>query len=447
MTPTELAKTIWKAGVHAVGSTHLTSNAISSDGDQLTIAGRKFATTNLRHIEIVGAGKAGKGMVAGCLEGLRSLNERVSISGWVNVPQDCSGAIEDVRLHAARLAGINEPRTEGVAGTQEILRRIASLTDDDLCLVLISGGGSALLPAPVAGISLDDKLRVTQTLAAAGATIQELNSVRRELSLVKGGRLLAGCKAPAVALIVSDVIGDPLDLIASGPTVDRTPTPEVAASVLKKYDPQRQLPAAVYNVLSQPTPSPPTIENNSCHNAIIGSNIVAVEAAANAARQQGLHVINLGSENSGLARDLGPKLFRELQQARDAKSGQGVCVLAGGETTVELVEADRRGRGGRNQDVVLSAIANSFEEGTWQGLALLSGGTDGEDGPTDAAGAYADGDVIRRFKEHRLLPAEYLGVNNAYSCFDAVDALVKTGPTHTNVMDLAVGVFCPPGDS
>lgn len=435
------AVAIWKAGVAAVDSVHLTKSSISCDANNLVISDQSISLATLNHIEIVGAGKAGAGMAEGVLQALSPLPKHISVSGWLNVPGDCVRNLPGIHLHAARPAGINEPTQAGVEGTEEILRRISTLGENDLCIVLISGGGSALLPAPVAGITLSEKLATTRLLASNGAPIDELNVVRSQISRVKGGRLLRHSSASQnIALIISDVVGDPPEIIASGPTVESTHTPEDAINILNRFDPQRERVAeSVYNVLEQ--------DNNtknplpcSVRNFVIGSNKVALDAAAAAAEQLGYHVVNLHSANEGDASQYGEDLFNKLIELRGRLDSRRWCILAGGETTVQLAATKPPGKGGRNQEVVLSAITAYPAPETWEQLVLLSGGTDGEDGPTNAAGAVADADLVRNMLARNICPEEYLQHNNSYPFFDKLDGLLLTGPTHTNVMDLAVGI-------
>ena len=197
LTPRETVEAIWRAAVQAVDSSLLVQRAIQWEGEQLVIAGQVIPLSQLRRIEVVGAGKAGAGMAQGVEEALlRCLPPHdVPLSGWVNVPADCVRPCRSITLHPARSAGINEPTAAGVAGSEEILRRVAALGEGDLCLVLISGGGSALLPAPIEGISLADKVATIRRMSLAGAGIDELNCVRRQLSRIKGGGLARSCRA------------------------------------------------------------------------------------------------------------------------------------------------------------------------------------------------------------------------------------------------------------
>src|SRR5262245_2053375 len=231
------ALAIWHAGLVAVRSDRLVRDNLRVQGDRLVIGPEELPLAKIRRIAVVGAGKAGAGMAAGVEQALgpRLLEEK-QVTGWVNVPADCVRPLAKIQLHAARPAGVNEPTAEGVFGAEKILEIVGSLGPDDLCLCLVSGGGSALLPAPVPGISLADKQALTRHLSAAGANITELNTVRKQLSRIKGGGLARACRAGRlVSLIISDVLGDPLDVIASGPTVPDTGTADDALAILERY--------------------------------------------------------------------------------------------------------------------------------------------------------------------------------------------------------------------
>lgn len=365
--------------------------------------------------------------------------------GWVNIPADCLRPMAWVKLHPARPPGINAPTAATIAGTEQVLRLVQSLTASDLCLVLLSGGGSALLALPIAGVSLADKLVVTRLLSERGATIEELNCVRRALSQVKGGGLLRACRADAViGLVISDVIGDPLETIASGPLTPNPTSPEEALRVLRSWVAlESEVPANVWSALRKPhSGGGETTERLVPHveQHIIGNNRSACEAAAVAARELGYDVIAVRPEERGIAREVGAALARECQQLRRTRtSDRRVCLITGGEPVVHVVSTDQPRRGGRNQELVLAALQECWDEGM-EGIAILSGGTDGEDGPTDAAGGIVDADVWRRALATHLDPADYLRINNSYPFLEAVGALLRTGPTHTNVMDLRVAL-------
>ena len=227
---------IWQAGVDAVRGDRLVRDNVRVEGKCLQIADETIDLELVRRIVVVGAGKAGAGMAAGLEEALGAeLLTGKQVTGWVNVPADCLRELSHIHLHAARPAGVNEPTAAGVDGTRQILKLAASLSRDDLCICLISGGGSALMPAPAPGIELSDKQAVTTCLSAAGANIEQLNIVRKQLSAVKGGGLARACGAARlVSLVISDVLGDPLELIASGPTAHDTSTPQAALDVLQQ---------------------------------------------------------------------------------------------------------------------------------------------------------------------------------------------------------------------
>ena len=373
--------------------------------------------------------------------------ERKHVEGWLNVPADCVRQLTRIHLHAARPAGVNEPRPEGVHGCQEMLRIVESLGPNDLCLCLISGGGSALMPAPVDGITLADKLAVTRFLSAAGATINELNTVRKQLSQLKGGGLARACRAGRlVTLIISDVLGDPLDIIASGPTVpDDSSTPAAALAVLERFDGVGNLPPAIFRYLEQRAGDGPIATEEAVRtevsNIIIGNNATAVDAAGCEADRLGYSAaMTSATESEGLADYIGQQLANMALSMRNHHSADSPdCLITGGEPVVQLAAESQRGLGGRNQQLVLAALGQLAADGA-QGIALISGGTDGEDGPTDAAGASLNADVLRAAAQQKLDPAEYLARNDAYHFFERLDALIKTGPTNTNVCDLRVVV-------
>lgn len=456
------ARAIWQAGVDAVGAERLVQEFLRLEGDTLLVGPERIPLAGVRRILVVGAGKAGAGMAAGVEQALgaagpggESIADAKRLSGWINVPADCVRPLRWLTLHAARPAGLNEPTAEGVCGARRILDLVAAAGPDDLCLCLISGGGSALLPAPVPGVSLDDKQRLTRTLSALGANIRQLNTVRKQLSCIKGGGLARACRAGRlVTLIISDVLGDPLDVIASGPTVPDTATPRDALEVLQTLGArQAGVPQSVFDYLeeralameSAGAASPPTTH---VVNYVIGANAVAVRGAAAEARRRGYRVIAEPAEKlEGLADDVGEDLARRALELRSL--AEPTCLITGGEPTVKLAPSEQRGRGGRNQQLVLAALRTLSREPrglrhACDGLALLSGGTDGEDGPTDAAGALIDSQVCEQLaaKPDDVAAAidDALARNDAYRFFAPLAALLVTGPTHTNVCDVRVVV-------
>ncbi len=428
---------IWWAGVEAVQPERLIREYVSVEGDCLHLGEQEIDLRTIERIAIVGAGKAGTSMTLALEAALgEALLREKNVTGWVNVPADCVATTRCVHLHAARPAGINEPTPEGVDGSREILQTVRQLGPNDLCLCVLSGGGSALLPSPLEDFSLEAKVALTQEIAARGGTIEQLNAVRRELSTLKGGGLARACGAgQLVSLILSDVLGDDLEVIASGPTVLRPSTPELALQVLEELR-LGDHPAGCEAIALLERQNRQAVKQQDCKvtNLLIGNNALAVDSAGIEAERLGYsHAMISAAESEGSAESVAEHLISVAKSMRD---GQGPdCLISGGEPTVQLADSAIRGKGGRNQQLALAALA-ALED--WQGLALLSAGTDGEDGPTDAAGAIADEQIAQAAQEKKLDLADYLRRNDAYHCFESVDGLFKTGPTHTNVCDLRV---------
>lgn len=431
---------IWKAGVAAVDSERLVREALRIDGKLLRLGDVTVELDSVERIAVVGAGKAGAGMAFAVEEVLgQHWLQSKQVTGWINVPEGCQRPLNRIHLHPARPAGVNEPTEEGVAGTERILDLVGKLGPNDLCLCLISGGGSALTPAPVQGITLEDKLAVTRHLSGAGANIEQLNLVRKQLSRIKGGGLARACRAGKLfALIISDVLGNPLDVISSGPTVPDTGTPQMALDVLDRFAAREAgIEGRVFDYLRSKPEQPPVAPTCQVFNEIIGSNATAVDAAGMEAERLGYnHAMISATASEGIAEDVGRHL---ATMARNMRSEAGPnCLISGGEPVVQLVEKSKRGLGGRNQQLVLAALEELA--GDVAGIALLSGGTDGEDGPTDAAGALMDANLVQLAREKGLTPERFLARNDAYHFFQPLGGLIITGPTHTNVCDLRVVV-------
>ncbi len=443
------ALAIWHAGIAAIDSQHLIAKNVKLHNEELVLGDQKFSLNQFRNLIVVGGGKAGQGMVAGLEEQLGSAFLQTRVKGWVNVPADCldedrNEYTTSIHVYAARPAGVNEPRPAGVEGTQRILELVENAAPQDLVLVLISGGGSALLPAPVAAISLEDKLFVTRELSRRGATIEELNFVRRHLSKIKGGGLARSCHAATmVTLIISDVIGDPLETIASGPTVVAERNPAHALSILQQYLKQ-EIPESIRLYLTQ-YENRVSQEDYSCNvfNQIIGSNAIALNACEQAAEKLGFEVVNTGSFNQGEAHLLARQIIQQALEQTD-KISKPLCLLYGGETTVSLNGIADPGKGGRNQEVALATVQElkKFPE-LADRFVLIAGGTDGEDGPTDAAGGFADLAIIQQSEKLNLSPEEFLARHDAYHFLESCQGLLKTGPTHTNVMDITIALIWP----
>lgn len=298
------------------------------------------------------------------------------------------------------------------------------------------------MPAPAHGVSLADKQLVTRLLSERGANIQQLNTVRTQLSRIKGGGLARACRAGLlVTLLISDVLGDPLDVIASGPTVNDCSTAAEALAVLAQFDPDGEsIPTAILARLSEspgPMPVGSLVQDQIVHH-VIGNNQTAVKAAGQEALRRGyLLQLEANQELEGTAEEVGVRLSGWLHSL--SSDHQPSCLVSGGEPVVQLVEPEKRGRGGRNQQLVLAALVDQLagNDQLEQSL-ILSAGTDGEDGPTDAAGAWVDKQLVEKVREQDLDPGDYLARNDAYSFFDATGNLLRSGPTGTNVCDLRV---------
>lgn len=442
----ETAIEIWRAGVTAVDSETLVRNQVRLDDGVLNIAQHQFRVSDVGRLIVVGTGKAGAGMASAVESALAGTELFDRLAGWINVPADCVRRLERITLHAARPAGVNEPTEEGVAGAVRILELVSGLDEDDICIVLLSGGGSALLPAPVEGVSLADKQTVTRLLMHGGATINELNCVRKQLSEIKGGGLARAAEnGTVISLIISDVIGDPLDVIASGPTVDDKSTAQEALAVLNRIVTDHSLiPLAVTKYLETQAAagaSRTPLDQSRIFNHVIGNNEHAVFACADKARSLGYRVQELGTGIEGVASEVGRDLADLCLSIRDRSQpvGPPVCILSGGEPIVRLAEPDRPRKGGRNQELVLAALDRLGDDDAHD-IVILSGGTDGEDGPTDAAGAFLDTEVAAALRKQQLSPQPFLAINNSYEFFDKTGGLLKTGPTHTNVMDVRVAL-------
>jgi glycerate 2-kinase len=382
---------------------------------------------------VVGAGKASGAMAAAVEE---VLGDRVS-DGVVAVKDGHLAPTRRIRLLEA---GHPVPDERGAAAARAILELAGSAGQDDRVLVLISGGASALTPAPAPPVTLADKQAVTRLLLAAGATINQLNAVRKHLSLLKGGQLArAAAPAPVHALLLSDVIGDSLDVIGSGPTAPDASTFGETLRILDRFRIRDRVPASVVQRLAQgaqgriaETPKADDPLFRRVTNVVIGNNALVIDAAAARARQLGWtpHVLtrSLQGEARFVARDF-------VQLARRIRAGLGpvaarACVLASGETTVTV---RGRGAGGRCQEFALSAALAM--EGL-DGVVVLAAGTDGTDGPTPAAGAVADGASAGRAREQRGDPRARLEANDSYPVFASLGDLIVTGPTNTNLLDL-----------
>jgi glycerate 2-kinase len=429
------AVAIFQSGLRAVAPGAGIKRFCQCHGNRLIVDGKTYPLDRYKKIFVVGAGKAGAAM-AQAIEEL--LGERIT-AGLVTVKYGHLAQLNRVNL---KQAGHPVPDQSGLSGAEKIYQLVSSADENALIVCLISGGGSALLPLPVDGVSLEDKQETTKLLLACGATIHEINAVRKHLSVIKGGGLArAAYPATLITLILSDVIGDDLDSIASGPCVPDHSTFADCRAIFRRYAIEAQVPPSVLRHISDgierkvpETPKPGQNIFLKTQNVIVGSNFNALLAAKDKAELLGYNTLFISSMLEGETRDLA---INHMAIARDVREHdlpvkRPACLLSGGESTVKLQGS---GKGGRNQEFVLAAALRSFG---FDRLIILSAGTDGTDGPTDAAGAFADETTLARAAAAGIDPPRYLDHNDSYHFFEALGDLYKTGPTHTNVMDLRI---------
>jgi hydroxypyruvate reductase len=434
------ARAILDAAIGAGDAGRLTRQALVREGSRLHAAGVTFDLARIRQVVVIAMGKAAGGMAAAAEAALAG----VPLAGLVVVKERRDRGPRALRTVEA---GHPIPDRGGEAAAAEILRLVAQAGADDLVLCLISGGASALVPAPVTGVTLADKQAVTGLLLAAGATITELNTVRKHLSTLKGGQLArAAAPAPVVALLLSDVIGDHLDVIASGPTAPDPTTFHDALAILGRFDLLEKVPAAVLAHLRagaagrvRETPKPGDASLARVANRVIGNNTLVVEAAAAEARRLGYPPLILTSRLQGEAREVARVLAAVIGEAmahRRPVSRPG-CLIAAGEITVTV---RGRGVGGRCQELCLALMP---ELAGVQGTLVLASGTDGSDGLTEAAGAVVDGTSLARARAAGLDVGRALAENDSHAVLAALGDLVVTGPTETNLMDLYLCLLAP----
>lgn len=426
---------IFDAGLKAADPGEAIRRAVKLTGERLEVDGRTYDLNDFDRILLVGAGKAAASMAA-ALEGV--LETRIT-QGVITTKYGYGTPLKSISVTEA---GHPIPDEAGVFGSQRILDLLDGAGEHDLVLCVISGGGSALLPLPVDGISLTDKQKTTQALLDCGADIHQINTIRKHISEIKGGRLAeAAFPASLVTLVLSDVVGDDLDVIASGPTVPDRSTFADCMKIVEQYDLSESFPSQVMAHLREgaagrcpetPKPSDPIFEKT--HVRIIGSAALSLFAAREKAKNLGYSAIILSSFIEGETRDVAKVHAAIAKEIRASGNPVSVpaCVISGGETTV-TIRGD--GLGGRNMEFVLAA---AVEIEGMDGITFLSGGTDGTDGPTDAAGAVADGSTVARAREKGFNAARYLANNDSYHFFEATGDLLMTGPTMTNVMDLRI---------
>jgi len=429
----EIVLNALESAIYSVDSYSSTRKSIKLE-KELSIVNSRWNPSK-GEIHVVGAGKAGAKMALAVEDSLGDLIR----SGVVNVLKGTERTVRTRRIELIP-AGHPLPDSGSIEGARRILRLAEKLGKDDLLLVLISGGGSAIMELPQEGISLDDLIKMNKLLISCGADIREINTVRKHVSRVKGGRLAKATKAKVVSLIISDVIGDPLDFIASGPTSPDSTTFRDAMDVIEKYDLRDKMPPSIMEVLSkgvrgeiEETPKPGDEVFERVDNYIIANNRIAVRSMANYIEGIGIRTVDIGSRIKGEARDSGSvmaSIARSID-AGESSISKPVAIIGGGETTVTL---RGQGKGGRNQEFVLSAL----KEISGCNCCIASIGTDGIDGNSDAAGAIADGRSLEEGIKMGMNPDRYLKENNSYEFFSRLGDLIFTGPTMTNVTDIFV---------
>lgn len=383
---------------------------------------RDFLTTAAlpphKRIYLLGIGKAAEPMTLAAADVLTHFTEALIITKHAS-----RGTSERV---AVIESGHPVPDARSLAAGRAALEFVSRLNEDDLLICFISGGGSALVAAPRDGVALEDIQSATSSLLASGAAIREINIIRRQLDRIKGGGLARATKAKIVSLILSDVIGDHLEAIASGPTAPNPTNSQDAISILEKYKIKPD--TTLYSLLTaQPVFDDSIFER--VKNIVIGNNLLAAQAARKQAETNGFHSEILSTEIQGEAREIGLQFAKELREERGRKH-QPFCLIAGGETTVTI---KGNGKGGRNQELALAAVD---ELSGVENMLLISLATDGDDGPTDAAGAAVNGESRQRAERLGMFAADHLSRNDAYPFFESLGDLIKTGYTGTNVNDL-----------
>jgi glycerate 2-kinase len=431
--PGNNAKEIFLAGVEIVKPDILIPHFVSLENNVLKIENHRFQLAEIKNIYLTGAGKA-SALMAKAIENI--LGSRIS-----------SGHIVTKYGHAVPLkyafvteAGHPVPDENGVKGTENILSIVNKASKDDLVICVISGGGSALLTDIPDGCTLNDLKILTDLLLKSGANINEMNCIRKHLSKVKGGMLSsAAYPARVVSLILSDVIGDPLDVIASGPTAPDPTTFKDALDIIEKYGIKDKIPAGITKILNEGLNKirKETLKESDeafklTTNLIIGNNRLALKKAREKAEALGYTTKIITDSLHSDVEDVADYIFSKLIKYRNEKPGKKSCLLFGGEPTIKITGD---GLGGRNQHL---ALLMAQKINGINGVVFLSGGTDGTDGPTDAAGAIAEPETLKRSEALGLDINKYISDCDSYNFFRQEGGLIKTGPTQTNVMDLIV---------
>jgi glycerate 2-kinase len=429
---------VFNAAITAVQPSSLLKQHLAINEGSLTISGQYLPEHADHHIYVIGAGKAAAAMAVATQ---KILGDRLT-AGLVVTKYDHALPVTGIKIREGAHPVPDQHCVEAVAETLQLLERV---TKDDVVICLISGGASALWCDLPPGLSLPDVQATFNQLIRSGANIQEINTVRKHLSAIKGGQLVRHCNGAKIfSLIISDVPGDDLDAIASGPTVGDLSTFRDAQAILEKYALLSSLPKSIVTyirkgmeggIVETPKPGDPLFSNTV--NKVIGSNQVALRAAAKKATDLGYHTYVIPSLVTGDAEVEARKL---VCLAHEHKGNKPVCILQGGETTVKVTG---EGKGGRNQHFALAALQELSKEQytrTLDDIIVLSGGTDGTDGPTDAAGAVIDKETLARAANLQLDIAQYLKEQDAYHFLQQTNSLLITGPTQTNVMDIMMAI-------
>lgn len=422
-------KRIFLAGIKAVNAYDAVCSEVSLTHNQIKIAGKRYSLNSFKKVIVIGAGKASYAMAKAIEKKIGSVID----NGVVITKYNHGGSLKHIKVLEASHP---LPDMNSVSATNQLISMANNVDQHTLVIMLLSGGASSLLVAPD-GISLEDKIKATSLLLRSGASIEELNIVRKHLSLVKGGKL-ASIFYPAqiVTLIISDVIGNKLDIIGSGPTYFDNSTSQQAIDILNQYNLNQIMPKSVIKTLENKIKSKVinrvtrTIRKN-VRNVIIADNKLAIHTCKRETKKLGLKPVVLTTSLHGEAREVGHVLASIAEEMfnNKKKNHKRLCLISGGETTVSV---KGNGKGGRNQELAL-AFAIDIKN---KSISMLSAGTDGSDGPTDAAGAIVDGYTMRDIKGLGMNPFKYLNDNDSYTILDKVGRLLKTGPTETNVMDI-----------
>ncbi len=429
----ETARTIFMDAVKAADPYRCIQNNVAIDGDVIRIGTKSYPAGIYSKIYVVGGGKASPRM-GQAIEDI--LQDRIT-TGWINTKDGHSVSLKHIEVHECSHP---VPDKRGVYGAGKIINMLSEADEHTLVICLLSGGGSALMPAPADGITLAHKQKVTKRLLEVGANIGELNTIRKHLSILKGGGM-ARLAFPARlhVLILSDVVGDKLDTIASGPATSDSGTFSDCLEICKRYGITDSLPERVrerfrkgINGEISETAKPQDVFLTSAENTLIGNNRMSVDAAQKKARDMGYNTLVLSTFLEGEASEAGT--FFAAIASEILASGNPLdmpaCIIGGGETTVTV---RGKGKGGRTQEMALSA--SRYLDGM-KNVVFLSGGTDGTDGPTDAAGGIVDGETVSAGKRKKLSVDDYLGNNDSYNYLKQTGNLLVTGPTGTNVMDI-----------